>query len=86
MDTVEKLRVLSEDSQYDLACAESHPEFYPVRINTSDKEALLRVPGLGPETVKRILNTRRDKSITRPEDIGIKGKRIQKIKSYVIFE
>jgi predicted DNA-binding helix-hairpin-helix protein len=36
--------------------AESHPEFYPVRINTSDKEALLRVPGLGPETAKRILN------------------------------
>ena len=66
--------------------AESHPEFYPVRINTSDKEALLRVPGMGPETVKRILNTRRDRNITRPEDIGIKGKRIQKIKSYVIFE
>jgi len=66
--------------------ADNHPEFYPVRINTSDKEALLRVPGLGPETVKRILNTRRDRNITRPEDIGIKGKRIQKIKSYVIFE
>ena len=66
--------------------ADSHPEYYPVRINTSDREALLRVPGLGPETVKRILNMRRDRSITRPEDIGIKGKRIQKIKSYVIFE
>lgn len=66
--------------------AESHPEFYPVRINTSDKEALLKVPGLGPETVKRILNTRRDRRITRLEDIGIKGKRLQKIKSYVIFE
>lgn len=66
--------------------AESHPDFYPVRINTSDREVLLRVPGLGPETVKRILNTRRYRRITRLEDIGVKGKRIQKIKDYVIFE
>jgi predicted DNA-binding helix-hairpin-helix protein len=66
--------------------AESHPEFYPVRINTSDRETLLRVPGLGPETVKRILNIRRDRRITRLENIGVKGKRNQKINSYVIFE
>ncbi len=66
--------------------ADCHPEYYPVRINTSDREALLRIPGLGPETVKRILNTRRDRRINRLEDLGIKGKRLEKIKSYVIFE
>jgi predicted DNA-binding helix-hairpin-helix protein len=66
--------------------ADCHPEYYPVRINTSDRKALLRVPGLGPETVKRILNTRRDRRINRLEDLGIKGKRLEKIKSYVIFE
>ena len=66
--------------------ADCHPEYYPVRINTSDREALLRVPGLGPETVKRILNTRRDRRINCLEDLGIKGKRLEKIKSYVIFE
>jgi predicted DNA-binding helix-hairpin-helix protein len=66
--------------------ADCHPEYYPVRINTSDREALLRVPGLGRETVKRILNTRRDRRINRLEDLGIKGKRLEKIKSYVIFE
>jgi len=66
--------------------ADSHPEYYPVRINTSDKEALLRVPGLGPDTVKRILKMRQDRMITRLEDLGIKGKRLEKIKSYVIFE
>ncbi len=66
--------------------ADSHPEYYPVRINTSDKEELLRVPGLGPDTVKKIIKMRRERKITRPADLCIKGKRLDKIKGYVIFE
>ncbi len=45
--------------------ADSHPEYYPVRINTSDKEELLRVPGLGPDTVKKIIKMRRERKITQ---------------------
>ena len=66
--------------------ADSHPDFYPVRVNTSEKEALLRVPGLGPETVSRILKMRSEGRISRIEDLRIKGKRLDKIKEYVIFE
>jgi len=66
--------------------ADNHPEFFPVRINTSDKEALLRVPGIGPETVKRLLKTRCGRKISRIEEIGVKGKRLEKIKSYAICE
>jgi predicted DNA-binding helix-hairpin-helix protein len=66
--------------------ADSHPECYPVRINTAEKERLLKVPGLGPDTVRSILKTRRQRRITRLEDLGIKGKRLEKIKCYVIFE
>jgi predicted DNA-binding helix-hairpin-helix protein len=66
--------------------AERHPEWYPVRLNTSDREALLKVPGLGPETVARILKMRKEKKISRLEDLGAKGKRLDKIKDYVIFE
>ncbi len=66
--------------------ADSHPEFYPVRINASGGESLLRVPGLGPDTVRRILGMRRERKLSRPEDLGIKGKRLEKIKQYVIFE
>ena len=36
---------LSLDKDPKQLWAESHPEFYPVRINTSDKEALLRGAG-----------------------------------------
>ncbi|MEW6570376.1 MAG: DUF4197 family protein [Nitrospirota bacterium] len=66
--------------------ADDHPEYYPVRINTSEKEALLKVPGLGPGTVNRILRMRRERRITRLEDLGIKGKRLEKTKNYVILE
>jgi predicted DNA-binding helix-hairpin-helix protein len=66
--------------------AEHHPECYPVRLNTSDREVLLKVPGLGPETVARILKLRREKRISRFDDLGIKGKRLDKIKDYVILE
>jgi len=66
--------------------AERHQEYYPVRINSSDKDALLRVPGIGPDTVGRILKTRLEGKITRLEDLGIKGKRLEKVKGYVVVE
>ncbi len=66
--------------------ADNNPDFYPLRINASDKEQLLRVPGLGPETVKKVLEARREGRIRSFEELGMKGKRIQKANSYVIFE
>lgn len=66
--------------------ADTHPEFYPVRINRANKEQLLRVPGLGPDTVSRVLKVRRENRISCPGDLGIKGKRLEKVKEYVGFE
>ncbi|MBI3815259.1 MAG: helix-hairpin-helix domain-containing protein, partial [Nitrospinae bacterium] len=66
--------------------AESHPEFYPVRLNTSNRESLLRVPGLGPDTAAKILKIRKEGRITNLEALGVKGKRLEKAKGYVIFE
>lgn len=77
---------LSLDKDPKEVWADNHPEYYPIRINTSGKKALLRVPGLGPNTVSRILKVRSDRRITCPEDLCIKGKRLEKIKSYAIFE
>jgi predicted DNA-binding helix-hairpin-helix protein len=66
--------------------ADNHPEYYPVRLNTSDKEELLKVPGLGPVSVNRILKTRKERRINRLEDLGIKGKRLDLARSYVVVE
>ena len=66
--------------------AENHPEFYPIRINKAEKEVLFRVPGIGTKTVGIILKIRREKKISNLEDLDIRGKRLEKIRKYVIFE
>jgi predicted DNA-binding helix-hairpin-helix protein len=40
-----------------------HPDFFPVEVNRADYEALLRVPGIGAKTARRIIETRRARSI-----------------------
>ena len=39
--------------------AVNHPEFFPVEVNRADYEALLRVPGIGVNSARRILQARR---------------------------
>lgn len=42
------------------AWALAHPEQFPVEVNTADRETLLRVPGIGPISLERILTMRRN--------------------------
>ncbi|MBX0328322.1 helix-hairpin-helix domain-containing protein, partial [Oscillochloris sp. ZM17-4] len=42
-----------------LAWALAHPERFPVELNSAGPELLLRVPGIGPVSVERILRLRR---------------------------
>lgn len=83
LDKGDNLRLDQDPKQ---VWADNHPEFYPIRINTADRETLLRVPGIGPETVKRVLRIRREGRISGIEALGIKGKRAASAKGYVIFE
>jgi predicted DNA-binding helix-hairpin-helix protein len=46
-----------------------HPEFYPVPINTADSSQLLRIPGIGPTGVQRIIQARRQGRIHGPEEL-----------------
>lgn len=41
----------------------NHPEFFPVEVNTADYEMLLRVPGVGVQSAKRIVKARRSHSL-----------------------
>jgi len=65
--------------------AQRHPEAFPVNVNRASKWQLLRVPGLGPITVKRILQERRNQRIRRIEDVGKVGVRLRKANEYLIF-
>ena len=46
-----------------LAWALVHREWFPVDINRADREALLRVPGLGTKSVDRIIAARRHRQL-----------------------
>ena len=65
--------------------AQLHPEFFPVDINRADRETLLRVPGLGPVTVRTILKRRRQKRLTDLTDIGKPNKLLSKAARYLTF-
>ncbi|MHC4214179.1 MAG: radical SAM protein [Planctomycetota bacterium] len=63
----------------------SHPERFPVNVNRASRFELLRVPGLGPVTVKRILERRRSGRLGGIEDIGKVGVRLIKAGGYIRF-
>ncbi|MCQ8904070.1 MAG: helix-hairpin-helix domain-containing protein [Methanothrix sp.] len=52
---------------------------WPVDVNEADLQSLIRVPGIGPESARRIISYRRIKKVERPSDLirlGIKRKAI----------
>jgi predicted DNA-binding helix-hairpin-helix protein len=65
--------------------AQRHPEAFPVNVNRASRWELLRVPGLGPVTVKRIIQGRRQQRIRRIEDVGKVGVRLRKASEYLAF-
>jgi len=67
------------------AWALRHPEFFPLNINQASKLSLLRVPGLGPVTVKRILKQRKKSRIKSIEEVGKTGIRLEKAKKFLTF-
>ncbi|MFH1706804.1 MAG: radical SAM protein [Planctomycetota bacterium] len=67
--------------------ARLHPELYPVDVNTADRLTLLRVPGFGPQTVKRIIDLRRQgERITGLADIGRPCRRLIGAAPFISFD
>jgi predicted DNA-binding helix-hairpin-helix protein len=62
-----------------------HPEAFPVNVNKASKWQLLRVPGLGPLTVARILERRELTRFRSIDDLGKPGARLQKAQNYIVF-
>jgi predicted DNA-binding helix-hairpin-helix protein len=68
---------LDESFDPKTAWALRHPEFFPVEINRADYATLLRVPGIGVTSAKRIVAARRFSLITAEgmKKIGVVMKR-----------
>jgi predicted DNA-binding helix-hairpin-helix protein len=83
--TFDKEGNLSLETDPKEAWAQSHPEFFPLNINKAPKFSLLRVPGLGPVTVKQIMEQRKQSRIRSIENVGKVGVRLKKAKKYLTF-
>jgi len=68
-----------------LAWALRNRAMFPVDVNRADREALLRVPGLGTKVIKRILETRRHRRL-RLEDVGRLCQSIAKVRPFIVAE
>ncbi len=67
--------------------ANLHPEFFPLNINKASKVDLLKIPGLGPTTVARILDVRKSGGrVTSLDQVGKLTKTLQKAENYVRFD
>jgi predicted DNA-binding helix-hairpin-helix protein len=66
--------------------AQEHPETFPVEIMTAPQEVLLRVPGLGPVSARRIHAWRRQGSLTGPKDLRKAGLVMKKAAPYILLK
>jgi predicted DNA-binding helix-hairpin-helix protein len=66
--------------------AQVHPELFPVEVNRAPREELLRVPGMGPKSVARILRWRRQGTLRALEDIGKAGAVASRAASFVLLD
>jgi predicted DNA-binding helix-hairpin-helix protein len=57
--TFDEAGSLPREADPKMMWARTHPERFPIEVNRASREELLRVPGLGPRSVARILRLRR---------------------------
>jgi len=67
------------------AWVDANPQYFPLDPNRATENQLLRVPGLGPVTVKRILKTRGRQKIRRLDHIAKPTKTLKKALPYLKF-
>ena len=66
-----------------LVWAQANPSFFPVNINRAGKLELLRVPGIGPATARKIIKIRKDGKIRSEDALPLKGKRLNLAREYL---
>ncbi|WP_456430853.1 radical SAM protein [Thermosulfuriphilus sp.] len=67
------------------AWARENPSFFPVNVNRASRTELLRVPGLGPTLVDRILKLRRKARLRSLEGLSRQRRLLDKASRYVTF-
>jgi predicted DNA-binding helix-hairpin-helix protein len=68
------------------AWALAHPDVFPIEVNTADRETLLRVPGIGPISLERIIALRRTVRFREVEHIRKLGAVAEKARHFLLFD
>jgi predicted DNA-binding helix-hairpin-helix protein len=63
--------------------AQRNPGFFPVNVNRADRYRLLRVPGIGPRSARKIITMRREGRIARVDHLPMKGAWLERARRYV---
>ncbi len=71
------------DADPKVAWAQCHPERFPVEVNTAPREALLRVPGIGPVAAERIVRWRRQASFRELGELRKTGAIAERAAPYI---
>ncbi|MCF7958867.1 MAG: radical SAM protein [Phycisphaerae bacterium] len=66
--------------------ADHHPELFPLDVNRASKEELLRVPGIGPISVNRIIKGRKQEKIQWLDDLKRLGVRTSQGRDYLTLK
>ncbi|MBE0479223.1 radical SAM protein [Candidatus Aerophobetes bacterium] len=74
---------LPRDVDPKLAWALSHPEKFPVEINRADYWELLRIPGVGRVSAKRVIKRRKEGRITTLEELKGAGCVVKRARNFV---
>jgi putative DNA modification/repair radical SAM protein len=69
-----------------LVIAQKQPWLFPIDVNTASYNELLRVPGIGPTSAKRIIETRRDHSIYSVEQLRKMRISVRQAVPYIWFQ
>jgi predicted DNA-binding helix-hairpin-helix protein len=63
-----------------------HPEYFPIELNRASKEQLLRVPGIGPTSVNRILQMRRTRKFNAIEQLARIGADEKRAAPFILLD
>lgn len=77
---------LSSDTDPKAEWAKIHLSYSPVEINTAPPHILIRVPGIGPKTIKAILVARKLSRITSVMDLKKIGINITRCLPYILLD
>jgi predicted DNA-binding helix-hairpin-helix protein len=76
---------LFADADPKMVWAQRHPEYFPVEVNRASREQLLHIPGIGPRSVKRILQMRREGNVRCMEDLRAVGAAAQRAAPFILL-